>query len=316
MSKYTQHPLSAAFPAMSADDYQALKDSVENIGVQNPITLFEGMVLDGWHRCRAASDLDLDCPSVELGDVDPRDFVLAQNKARRHITIAQLAMAANAVYQWRAAGRPAANSAGPAELNQVDIAEKTGVSVRSLRQASQVEKAAAPEVVAAVKSGAVGLEKAAAISKLPKEEQADAIAKPISEIKQKQVCEIVGRPHSELSEAELQQANDAVYRTLAADAEEAAVPEPDYSALDEARDQIQRLEDALVSAMSVSTSQEDREHADRQFAELRNENRSLVAQLSVAEQARDALLNENAAMKRTLAAQRREIEKLKQSVAA
>ena len=44
---YTQHPLSAAFPAMSADDYRALKDSVENIGVQNPITLFEGMVIDG-----------------------------------------------------------------------------------------------------------------------------------------------------------------------------------------------------------------------------------------------------------------------------
>lgn len=175
---YQQHPLSAAFPAMSVDDFQSLKDSITEIGVQNPITLFEGMVIDGWHRYSAATELGMDCPVVELAGVDPRDFVLAQNKARRHITVAQLAMAANAVYQWQAAGRPAANSAGPAELRQSDIAERTGVSVRSLRQASKVEKEAAPEVVAAVKSGTVGLEKAAAIAKLPKEEQAAAIHKP------------------------------------------------------------------------------------------------------------------------------------------
>ena len=42
---YTQHPLSAAFPPMAPEDFQSLKDSVENIGVQNPITLFEDMVI-------------------------------------------------------------------------------------------------------------------------------------------------------------------------------------------------------------------------------------------------------------------------------
>ena len=76
---YQQHPLSAAFPAIGADDFQALKDSIENIGVQNPITLFEGMVIDGWHRYTAANDLGMHCPAVELGNVDPRDLVLAQN---------------------------------------------------------------------------------------------------------------------------------------------------------------------------------------------------------------------------------------------
>jgi len=163
---------------MSADDFQALKDSIENIGVQNPITLFEGMVIDGWHRYTAAMELGMPCPTVELGDVDPRDFVLAQNKARRHITVAQLAMAANAVYSWRSAGRPSGNSAGPAELKQPEMAKNAGVSVRSLRQAEEVKKNAAPEVIAAINSGAVGLEKAAKIAQLPKEEQAAAIHKP------------------------------------------------------------------------------------------------------------------------------------------
>lgn len=181
--KFKQHPLSAAFPAMQADEYQALADSIGNIGVQNPITLFEGMVIDGWHRYTAANEAGMTCPTVELGDVDPREFVLAQNKTRRHITVGQLAMAANAVYRWAAPGKPvtnqqSSNSALSAELRQPEIAAKSGVSVRSLRQAGEIEKTAAPEVVEAVKRGEVGLPKASAIAKLPIAEQAAALQKP------------------------------------------------------------------------------------------------------------------------------------------
>lgn len=284
-----QHPLSAAFPEMSADDFQALKDSIEHIGVRNPITLFEGMVIDGWHRYNAANELDMDCPSVDLGDVDPRDFVLAQNKARRHVTQAQLAMATAAVYEWRPNGGNHSALSAECVKSTKELAEVAGVGVRSIEQAKTVQTKAAPEVVEAVKRGEIGLPKAAAIAQLPKEEQAAAISKRVSEIKP---------PKEEV--------------VAIGDDEEL----PDYSELDQAHDQILHLQDALFSAMSVSTSQEDRERADQKFAELRNENKSLLAQLTVAEQARDALLNENAAMKRTIAALRREIEKLKQGVAA
>lgn len=37
---------------------------------------------------------------------DPRDFVLAQNKARRNCSASQLAAAAVKVYGWRGAGNP------------------------------------------------------------------------------------------------------------------------------------------------------------------------------------------------------------------
>ena len=181
MNMYQQHPLSAAFPAMSERDFQSLKDSITEIGVQNPITLFEGMVIDGWHRYTAANELGMDCPVVELGDVDPRDFVLAQNKARRHITQAQLAMATTSVYAWRPVGNPAlSNSAPGAELKTTkELAVSAGVSERTIEQAKAVQTKAAPEVVEAVKAGEIGLKKAAAIAKLPKEEQAAAIAQPI-----------------------------------------------------------------------------------------------------------------------------------------
>src|SRR5664279_5409155 len=92
-----QHPLSAAFPEMPDDEFQSLKDSVENIGIQNPIVLFEGMVIDGWHRYRAAKETRSACPAVDLGDVNPRDFVIAQNQHRRHMNQGQIALAAAGV---------------------------------------------------------------------------------------------------------------------------------------------------------------------------------------------------------------------------
>jgi hypothetical protein len=72
---YIQHPLSAVYPPLSASEFQSLKDSIDNIGVQNPITLYQGQIIDGWHRYCAAKELGMSCPTKELGgDVDLRDY--------------------------------------------------------------------------------------------------------------------------------------------------------------------------------------------------------------------------------------------------
>ncbi len=277
---YTQHPLSAAFPAMQAEDFQALKDSIENIGVQNPITLLDGMVIDGWHRYRVATDLGMECPSVDLGgDIDPRDFVLAQNKMRRHITVAQLAMAANAVYQWRAAGRPAGNSAGTAELKQPEIAKNAGVSVRSLRQADEVAKNAAPVVIEAISRGDVGLEKAAAIAKLPQSEQAAAIHKPLPKAKP--------APVSDRDAHEL---------------EEAAV------AINELAAENEQLRDRLaVEAMDAS--EDEKTAAAQTIAELRHQIRTLEAELAATRASRDGYQRQNSELMKQVQIQQRQLKK-------
>lgn len=202
---YQQHPLSAAFPAMSVDDFQSLKDSITEIGVQNPITLFEGMVIDGWHRYTAAHELGMDCPEVELADVDPRDFVLAQNKARRHVTQAQLALATTAVYAWAPAGKPKLHTECAVKTTS-EMAEIAGVHRNTIVQAQAVQAQAAPEVVDAVKRGEIGLPKAAAIAKLPKEEQAAAIHKPTPKAAPAPAYE--GPDEAELRAAELQEQAD------------------------------------------------------------------------------------------------------------
>lgn len=156
---------------MPAEDFEALKDSISSIGVQNPITVFEGMVIDGWHRYTAANEVGADCPSVELGSVDPRDFVLAQNKARRHITASQIAAAVVSVYQWRPRGSNQHGGSAPgadALKSNDQLAEIAGVSERTIRQAKVVESKAAPEVKEAVKSGVMSVKKAAETVNPPK----------------------------------------------------------------------------------------------------------------------------------------------------
>jgi len=177
---YQQHPLSAAFPAMSEEELQNLKDSIDVIGVQNPIVIYEGKIIDGWHRYKVANELRLPCPAVHLAeDIDPQDFVLANNKARRHINRGQIAMAYTKVYQWYPAGKP--NSEGvlstPLKTRQ-ELAKLSGTSESTIAQAKSVLKNGAKPVQEAVQNGRISLRRGAKISRLDLESQFKALTEP------------------------------------------------------------------------------------------------------------------------------------------
>jgi len=167
-----QHELSKAFPPMSDEEFQDLKDSIGNIGVQSPIVIFEDKVIDGWHRYTAALDVGLPCPEVDLpDDIDPRDFVLANNKSRRHLSKGQLALSYTKVYQWN-------QSVPSTPKTGKELAKIAGTSESSIDQAKAVLTKGAKEVVEAVEKGKISLKRGAQIAKLPKEQQGKAITEP------------------------------------------------------------------------------------------------------------------------------------------
>lgn len=271
---YTQHPLSAAFPAMSTEEFNALKDSIHVNGVLNPITTFEGMVIDGWHRYTAALSLGMDCPSLEMDDaIDPKDFVLAQNKNRRHITLAQLLASASKVYQWRPNGGD--HSALNAEcITSAQMAEKTGASVRTVEQFRSVERKASPEVMKAVESGRIGLPKAAEIAKLPKQQQAKAIDKPLPK------AEKFTQPVHDTSADELQESAQAI-ESLSEEVEvlkaELAVKHMD--ATGEEKSQAATLIAQLRAELKTANAELDAMRASRDG--LQRENRELMKQCAI-----------------------------------
>lgn len=217
--KYSQHPLSAAFPEMTPEEFAGLKDSVQTIGVQNPIVIFEGQVIDGWHRYRAAEDSGMACPIVEMDSgIDPKDFVLAQNKNRRHITVSQIAMAMASVYKWQPAGRPPKGAlSAPFSKTVSEMAHDGGVSLRTMKQATSVKTNATQVVQDAVKRGDIGLPKAVAIAKMPASEQADAIGRPLPK---SEVPEDDGPDADELAANALAAADDAKHLALLLEADD------------------------------------------------------------------------------------------------
>ena len=177
---YQQHPLSAAFPAMSAHDLQTLTDDIEVNGQREPIVLFEGLVIDGWHRYQACVALGLASTSVDLGDdVDPAAYVKSRNLHRRHLTGSQRAAAVVACSAWVPRGRPAKPAPG-AGLSTAQLAREADVGERTIRQAKAAQSAGLGE---SVKSGKVTAKRAAEIAKLPAPQRAAAIDAPAAQAK-------------------------------------------------------------------------------------------------------------------------------------
>lgn len=158
-----QHPLSAAFPAMSADDFQALKDDIEVNGQREPVIVFEGMVLDGWHRYQACAQLGLNVQKFTFAqDEDPVAFVLSHNLHRRHLTASQRAAAVVACAEWAPTGRPKKVEAASTFSTREALAKAAGVTPRTITDAKTAAKAGLGD---AVKEGAMTAEQAAAVAR-------------------------------------------------------------------------------------------------------------------------------------------------------
>ncbi len=179
----TQHPLSCAFPPMADEERLDLFDSINVNGIFNAITIHDGQVLDGNNRYQIAMEIGCPCPATQLADrVSPQDFVIAQNKMRRHITPGQIAMAVAGVHAWRPVGNPSflqLDIECPVAKTNVELAKIAGVHPSTMKQAKVVQRAAEPQVIEAVRGGQIGLPKAEAIARLPRDQQVAAISAPL-----------------------------------------------------------------------------------------------------------------------------------------
>jgi ParB-like chromosome segregation protein Spo0J len=77
-------------PALSAEEYAALKADIEEHGVLVPVEYDdEGNILDGFHRVQICQELGLDWPKVvrqDLTDAQKIEHAWTLNLARRHLS--------------------------------------------------------------------------------------------------------------------------------------------------------------------------------------------------------------------------------------
>jgi hypothetical protein len=185
---FKRHALATCSPVRSLAERTLLSENIKKHGVLDPIVLLEQQVLDGWQRYTIACELGIDCPTVELSNhVDPRYFLLAQNLQPRRITQCQRAISVAQLFDW-----PVGKSVKSLENNLAliatplllkDIAKESGISERTLKQAKFVVNHVASELLQAIDKNKIKLTQAVSIAKLPREQQADAINKPLPKSK-------------------------------------------------------------------------------------------------------------------------------------
>lgn len=96
IGEYKQHPIAQKLMPEGMDDqeFDAFCEDVESRGVLMPITLYENMVLDGWHRYRAAHRTGTSYKHTTYTGDDPAGYIASVNVLRRKLSSLQRTLVA------------------------------------------------------------------------------------------------------------------------------------------------------------------------------------------------------------------------------
>jgi hypothetical protein len=177
--KYDVHPLANKLPPMSEDEFSRLVEDIRANGLRVPITIYQGQILDGRHRYRAAEKAGRPLTAehfVEFkpnGSDSPIKFVIGQNVNRRHLNESQRALIAADIADIEKGGNQYSKGGS---IDLPTAAKMLNVGEASVKRAKNFLTKAAPELVEEVRQGQRRVTSVSKdVLKKPKAEQAKAI---------------------------------------------------------------------------------------------------------------------------------------------
>jgi hypothetical protein len=176
------HPLAELFPDMGAADYAALVAGMRASGYDpaHPVVMLDGLILDGRHRYRAATELGIEPPLLPYEGTDPLGFVLRENVTRRHLSESQRGLVAERLATLKHGGtRTPTECKGQIwPLTLAEAAERLNVSRNTVKAARKVREKGAPELVLAVEQGRVSVSAASELVSLAAADQVALATEP------------------------------------------------------------------------------------------------------------------------------------------
>ncbi len=189
------HELANVFPLIEGDEFAGLVADIGKQGLLEAIVLLDGKILDGRNRYRACLEAGVEPHFEEFDGEDPVAFVVSKNVARRHLDESQRAMAAARIATLQNGQRKSASPIGEGR-SQAEAAQILNVGKRSVERARDVLDQGEATLVKAVEQGKVSVSAAADVATLPKQEQAEIVAKG-----EKEILEAAKRIRQERAEA-------------------------------------------------------------------------------------------------------------------
>lgn len=169
------------FPAMGADEFEALKRDIAEHGQREPIVMVDGELVDGRNRLRACEELGIEpvvrnLTGAEAGDVFA--LVMSLNFHRRHLKPHEKG-AALAAFMDHVGAKRQAGPGRPRKSESVsdnpqtlpEVAKALGIEERTARnhlKAHDDYAAAAPDLKAKVDAGEITAKKARAMTEKAK----------------------------------------------------------------------------------------------------------------------------------------------------
>ena len=205
------HDVAYLFPEMQEQEFEELKQDIGRNGLQMPILLYGGKVVDGRHRLRACTELGI-VPRYEemvaANDAAVKDAVLSRNVFRRHLKEGVRAMYGASLTNTTIG----TNQHTAGALSQQQVAKQLGISVDSLLRGKKVLKNGVPELVDAVAAGKINISSAAKLATLAKEDQSKLNFEDIKAIqdasKAINKAEFESRRQERIQEIEAKRANN------------------------------------------------------------------------------------------------------------
>jgi hypothetical protein len=290
------HPACAAWPELLPAELRDLSNDIVAHGLRDPITLTpEGLLLDGRNRALACVMAGVE-PTTVVYDGDPWLFSLSRNKHRRHLTTEQISMVA---------ARMVTTSRGGDRRSEDFTASNEGLTVKQAASALEVPKTAVesarvvaahgtPEEKKAIAAGKKGALRKAADR--VRSERRRALAPPASP-----------KPESKPAKPSADPIDDVVCDIIAkrSDGKWRSAPKIGTTinrATSSVRDALKRLEGSVSQRVNGAEIEFRIESGDE--AHLR---RSLAAK----DREIDGLKNQIAALKQQIAEKNLEIKQLK-----
>ena len=169
------HPLADAFPLLEGREFMDLSDDIAANGLNHPVVMFEGKILDGRNRYRACISAGVEPFRRQFeGDFEAaKRFVISENLKRRHLDTGQRAMVAAALANLKRGDNQHTEISG---TSQAEAAELLNVSADSVGFGRKVLNEGTPELAEAAKQGRVSVSAAAQVATLPRDEQREIVA--------------------------------------------------------------------------------------------------------------------------------------------
>ena len=157
------HPLAKLIPLITVSDLDRLYDDIQANGIIEPLVMFQDKVLDGRNRLAVAAvtGAPVQLDQFRGDEAAAKRFVWSANAARRHLTIPQIALAAERFGFIDAAkaeaGPPVPNGdgSGHAVAPWAHIAAKRvgGITPRTLERFQEARIPEAPDTMRRIDNG-------------------------------------------------------------------------------------------------------------------------------------------------------------------